>query len=216
MAAQPLDSPAAVTGLKRRGSTTGSPHLRVSLDGFIADESGGVGPLFDYHSNGHSEITLGDEERTFRVTDATEGYLRRFAAATVGCVVIGRRLFDLTNGWNGRPATGEAVFVVTHHVPTDWPFRDAPFTFVTDGVEAAIDRAKHFAGERDVAVNAGSIGGQALQADLIDQIHLNLVPVVLGSGVRFFAGYGGGVTRFEDPEVIEGSRVTHLIYRRRR
>jgi len=52
--------------------------------------------------------------------------------------VIGRRLFDLTNGWNGCPAVGNAVFVVTHQPPTDWPYPDAPFTFVTDGLHSAL------------------------------------------------------------------------------
>jgi dihydrofolate reductase len=188
-------------------------NAAVSLDGFIADASDGVGPLFDYYDNGPQPTTLGDVERVFHVTPATAGYLRGIAAK-VGCCVIGRRLFDLTNGWNGRPASGDAVFVVTHEPPHDWPFPDAPFTFVTSGVTAAIDAAKAHAGDRDVAVTAGQVGGQALAAGLVDEIHLNLVPVVFGAGVSFFAGYDGGLTTFDDPEVIQGHRVTHLIYRR--
>jgi hypothetical protein len=66
--------------------------------------------------------------------------------------VIGRRLFDLTNGWGGRPAIGEAVFVVTHQAPGDWSHPDAPFTFVTDGLRSAIAQAQVFAGHRDVAL----------------------------------------------------------------
>jgi dihydrofolate reductase len=114
----------------------------------------------------------------------------------------------LTNGWNGRPATGEAVFVVTHEPPTDWPFPDAPFTFVTDGVAAAIAQAKAFAGDRDIAVSAG----QAIRAGLVDEVHLNLVPVLLGSGVRFFGYESGASVLLDEPEVIPGHRVTHLIY----
>ncbi len=66
--------------------------------------------------------------------------------------MIGRRLFDLTNGWNGRPAVGNAVFVVTHQPPTDWPYPDAPFTFVTDGLNSAIAQAQAAAGDRDVSI----------------------------------------------------------------
>ena len=66
--------------------------------------------------------------------------------------MIGRRLFDLTNGWNGRPAAGDAVFVVTHRAPTGWPFPDAPFTFVTDGLNSAIAQAQAAAGDRDVSI----------------------------------------------------------------
>lgn len=188
-------------------------NAAVSLDGFIADSTGGVGPLFDYYGSGDREVTLGDAQRVFRVTAQTAGYLSRFGTETVGCAVIGRRLFDLTNGWNGRPATGDAVFVVTHEPPKDWPFPEAPFTFVTDGVASAISQAKAVAGDRNVSVNAGDVGGQAINARLVDQIHLNLVPVLLGSGARFFGNYVGEPTLLGNPEVIEGDRVTHLIYR---
>ena len=77
----------------------------------------------------------------------------------------------------------------------------------------AIDQAKAFAGDRDISVNAGQIGGQALREGLIDQVVLNLVPAVLGSGRPFFAG--GGLAEpllFDDPRVVKGSRVTHLVY----
>jgi dihydrofolate reductase len=88
--------------------------------------------------------------------------------ANVAAVVIGRRLFDLTNGWNGQPAAGEHVFVVTHQPPKNWEHADtAPFTFV-DGVEAAISAAREYAGDRIVDVSAGPIGGQALRLGLID------------------------------------------------
>jgi dihydrofolate reductase len=96
-------------------------------------------------------------------------------------------VFDLTNGWDGKPAAGEHVFVVTHQPPADWEHAGtAPFTFV-DGVEQAIAAAKEFAGDRDVDVSAGQIGGQALALGLIDQVVVNLVPAVFGSGRPFFA-----------------------------
>src|SRR5947209_2769677 len=103
-------------------------------------------------------------------------------------MVIGRHLFHITNGWNGVPVTGDGVFVVTHSVPTDWEFLDtAPFTFVTDGVESALAQAKALAGpDRDVALNGGDVGGQAFAAGLVDEVDLALVPVVFGSGKRFF------------------------------
>lgn len=83
-------------------------------------------------------------------------------------MVIGRYLFDQTNGWDGVPAAGDHVFVVTHAPPTDWEHAStAPFTFVTDGVESAIAQAREFAGERDVDVAAGQIGGQALRLGLM-------------------------------------------------
>ena len=186
----------------------------MSLDGYIADPSGGVGPLFDWYGNGDVEFTGADPDQVFRVSAASADYLRA-AWANCGAEVIGRRLFDLTNGWNGRPPVGEAVFVVTHHAPTDWTFPDAPFTFVTDGVRSAVAQAKAFAGGRDVTVTPGNIGAQAFRAGLVDEVRVDLVPVVFGAGVRFFGDYAGSPLLLENPEVVRGDRVTHLHYRLR-
>jgi dihydrofolate reductase len=187
----------------------------MSLDGFIADPSDGVGPLFDWYFNGEVEFTGADPDRVFRVSAASAEYLRR-AWANVSAGVIGRRLFDLTNGWNGRPPVGEAVFVVTHRPPADWDFPDAPFTFVTDGVASAVAQAKAFAGDKDVSVSAGDVGGQALAAGLVDEVRVDLAPVVLGAGVRYFGDYAGSPLLLENPQVVQGDRVTHLHYRLRK
>ena len=88
-------------------------------------------------NNGEVEVTGADPGLVFHTSPASADYLRA-AWSTIGADVIGRRLFDLTNGWNGCPAVGNAVFVVTHQPPTDWPYPDAPFTFVTDGLHSAL------------------------------------------------------------------------------
>jgi dihydrofolate reductase len=189
----------------------------VSLDGFIAADDDTVGPLFDWYGNGDVAGTFSDESRVFHTTQATADFLQSFAPK-VATGVMGRRLFDLTNGWNGVPANGEHVFVVTHEPPTDWEYADtAPFTFVTDGVRSAIEQARAFAGDRDVSVSAGQIGGQALREGLIDQVVLNLVPAMLGTGRPFF-GIGGIAepVLFEDPLIVQGKQVTHLVYDVRR
>jgi dihydrofolate reductase len=187
----------------------------MSLDGFIADPSDKVGPLFDWYGNGDVEVTGADPDRVFRVSAASAGYLRR-AWADAAAGVIGRRLFDLTNGWNGRPPVGEAVFVVTHRPPDDWDFPDAPFTFVTDGVASAVAQATEYAGDRVVSVNPGNVGGQAFQAGLVDEVLVDLVPVVFGAGARYFGDYAGSPLLLDDPEVVQGDRVTHLRFRVRR
>ena len=182
----------------------------VSLDGFIADRSDGVGPLFDWYNNGDVPATYADTERVFHVTKASADHIA--AWSNVGASVIGRRLFDLTNGWEGRPSAGDAVFVVTHNAPTDWPFPNAPFTFVTDGVQSAIEQAKAFAGGKDVSVTAGDIGGQALAAKLVDVVEVALVPVVFGDGIRFFGDFVGPHVLLENPAVVQGDRVTHMTF----
>jgi len=187
-------------------------NAAMSLDGFVADSDDAVGPLFDWYGNGDVAITGADPERVFHVTEATAGYLRA-AWVNIGAAVIGRRLFDLINGWNGRPAIGDHVFVVTHKVPALWPFPDAPFTFVTDGLASAIAKAKAFAGDRNVALTAGNLTGQALAAGLVDELSVNVAPVVFGSGVRFFGDYAGSPVLLDNPQVVQGDRVTHLHYR---
>ena len=187
----------------------------MSLDGYIADPSDDVGPLFDWYNNGEVEFTGADPDRVFRVSAASADYLRA-AWATCAAEVVGRRLFDLTNGWDGRPPVGDAVFVVTHQPPTDWDFPEAPFTFVTDGVASAVAQAKAFAGDKDISLTPGNIAGQAFAAGLVDEVRVDLVPVVFGAGVRFFGDYAGSPLLLENPQVVQGHRVTHLHYRLRK
>jgi dihydrofolate reductase len=105
------------------------------------------------------------------------------------------------------------VFVVTHQPPSDWAFADgAPFTFVTDGVRRAVEQARAFAGDRDVTVSAGDIGRQVLDEGLADEVVLSMAPAVFGTGIRFFGEIAKPPLLLENPTVIEGDRVTHLIY----
>lgn len=186
----------------------------VSLDGFVADDHDGIEPLFDWLGNGDVTWRFPGTERELRTTQASADFMLDYTR-DMAAAVIGRRLFDLTNGWGGTIDTpGEHVFVVTHRPPTDWEYAaTAPFTFV-DGVGRAIAAARAFAGDRDVNVFSGQIGSQALALGLIDQVVINLVPVVLGSGRPFFAAGGAvGPLRLENPAtIVRGDRVTHLVY----
>jgi dihydrofolate reductase len=189
----------------------------VSLDGYMADDNDRVGPLFDWLGNGDVAWGFPGAEYQSHTTQASADFMRGHYY-DVAAVVIGRRVFDMTNGWNGKPAAGEHVFVVTHAPPTDWEHAGtAPFSFV-DGVENAIAAAQEFAGDRLIDVAAGQIGGQALKLGLIDQVVVNLVPVVFGSGRPFYAT--GGLDEpllLENPtDVVRGDRVTHLVYDVRR
>jgi dihydrofolate reductase len=185
----------------------------VSLDGFIADDNDDVGPLFDWYGNGEVTWSYPGSDDVSRTTQASADFMRSLYR-NVAAVIIGRRLFDMTNGWNGTPAAGEHVFVVTHQPPTSWEHADtAPFTFV-DGVQNAIAAAKEFAGDRVVDVSGGQIGSQALTLGLIDQVVVNQVPVIFGSGRPFFATGGlADPLRLGNPTtIVPGDRVTHLVY----
>lgn len=150
-----------------------------------------------------------------RTTRASRDFMQA-VYPRIGVEVVGHRVFDHTDGWGGIPPAGDHVVVVTHTPPTDWKHAaTAPFTFVTDGVAAAIARARALAGpDRDVDVAAGQIGGQALRLGLIDQVVMNVVPVVFGAGRPYFGAMGPGqtVTVADPSRVVQGDRVTHLLY----
>ena len=194
--------------------------LTMSLDGFIAGPNDGpeqpLGEggmrLFDWYSSGDTEYGLPGTEMVFMVSPQSAELLRE-AHGKMGAFVTGRRTFDITNGWGGSPPLGVPAFVVTHAVPQEWVYEGSPFTFVTDGVESAVERAKAAAGDKDVAVGAASIVQQCIEAGLLDEIHVDLVPVLLGSGVRLFDHLGPGLIELERTRVVEAPGVTHLTFR---
>jgi len=189
-------------------------HAVASMDGFIADEHDDVGPLFDWYFNGDQPIVDEDLERQhapFRVSAVSLPYVRSFWAS-IGATIQGRHLFDLTNGWDAKPPAGEHLLVVSHRPkPDGWhPEADVPFF---DDVAAAVREAKQRAGDRVVAVCAGAVGGQALALGLIDEVAIDVAPVIFGSGKRYF-GHIDGLQLLEDPHVvIQGDRVLHLRFK---
>lgn len=201
-------------------------HNVVSVDGFIADENDTVGPLHEWLFSGDTPITggggPGDGEQgfdrsgagSFKVSRASAEYVRPMWES-IGTIVMGRTLFDLVNGWEGQPPAGEHVVVVSHRPKPEGWHPEASYHFV-DGVEAAIEKARALAGERTVAVNAGEVGGQILAAGLVDEVAMDVVPVVFGSGKRYFGGIDGQHL-LEDPHlVVQGVRVLHLKFTVRR
>jgi dihydrofolate reductase len=187
-------------------------NMSMSLDGFIADRNDEVGPLFDWFQTGPVTVPSADERWSFKTYEASAAQLRE-ALHTIGALICGRRLFDLTKAWGGRHPIGCPVVVVTHTVPEGWPRDGAPFTFVTDGVESAVSQAKAIAGDKVVAIATPTITQQCLELGLLDVIRVDLVPVLLGDGIRFFDNLRDAPIMLDDPEVIEGTRVTHLLYR---
>jgi dihydrofolate reductase len=196
-------------------------HNVVSVDGFIADENDDVGPLFEWYFSGDTPVRERDEQfdhsgtgSGFLVSRASAEYVRSMWAS-IGTIVKGRHLFDLVNGWEGRPPAGDHVVVVSHRPKPEGWHPEASYHFVDDVAEAIV-KAKELAGERTVAVAAGAVGGQILAAGLVDEVAMDVVPVVFGSGKRYFGGIAGQHL-LEDPHVvIQGERVLHLRYRVRR
>ncbi|MEU5780905.1 dihydrofolate reductase family protein [Micromonospora lupini] len=191
--------------------TTGAT---MSLDGYIADAShGGFEHLFQWYGSGDVETPTANPEMTFRTSAASARHLRDLNERT-GALVVGRRLFDMTSGWGGRHPMDVPVVVVTHTVPEGWEPESDSFVFVTDGIASAIDRAKALAGDKQVGVNGGTIAAQVVEAGLLDEVHVDLVPVVLGAGIPLFAALTIAPLQLDGPfRVVEGDGVTHLAYR---
>src|SRR6266540_3344869 len=115
--------------------------------------------------------------RHLMVSAQTAEFLKE-TRETTGALVFGRRTFDLTHGWGGKHPLDVPVFVVSSSVPPEWVYEGSPFTFVTDGLESALAQAKAVAGDKDVGVGAASIVQQCIRAGLLDEIHIDLVPVL--------------------------------------
>ncbi|MBF6212257.1 dihydrofolate reductase family protein [Nocardia puris] len=189
-------------------------NLSMSLDGFIEDADGSVDRLFEWYTAGPVETDSANERISYRQSEEDVESFQEIVGR-IGALIAGRRLFDVASGWNGMHPTGVPVVVVTHHPPTadEFPYPEAPFTFVTDGVANAIERAKELAGDKDVVIASPDIARQALDAELLDVITVDLVPYLLGSGTPYFANLAEKQIRLDNPVVRPGNRVTHLSYR---
>jgi dihydrofolate reductase len=184
----------------------------MSLDGFIAYPDDSVGGLFDWYNNGDVEIRPAGYPITFRMSAASAAWWRQ--NETEGVFVCGRRIFDHANGWGGRPPNDSPTFVVTHRPPPEnWPpVPDAPFTFVGD-LESALTRARTVADGKDINVAGANITQQCLNLGVLDEIRVDLVPMFMGRGVRYFDNIENEKIQLELVQLVEGNKVTHLRYK---
>lgn len=192
--------------------------VAVSLDGFIAGP--GDGPeqalgldgdrLFTWSSNGD---TPGRFYPWMRMSAASAAAFDGFIAR-IGAVITGRRTYDVTSGWEGEgELSGAPLFVVTHHVPDQVPPADPPYTFVTDGIGSAVRQALAGAAGKDVRLMGASIVQQCLRSGLLDELTIELVPALLGRGIRLLDGLEADTAAMEIVRVVDAPGVTHLTYR---
>jgi dihydrofolate reductase len=191
--------------------------VSTSLDGFIAgaDDSPeqplGVGGdrLFDWFTDGDTPSRYYPE---FRMSAVSAALFDAFAAR-IGAVIAGRRTYDVSDAWGGTgPQPGVPLFVLTHQVPDTVPTGDPPYTFVTTGIDAAVEQARHAAAGKDVSVMGAATIQQCLHAGLLDELTIDLVPVVLGRGARLLDGLPPGSVTFDILRVVDAPGVTHLTY----
>ena len=186
--------------------------MSMSLDGYVADANDGVDEVFDWYFSGDVEIPISSPtmEMTFRVSQPSAEHLHGLIAE-LGAMLTGRRTFEVADGWGGQHAWGPA-FVVTHDVPEGWPRPGSTVEFVTDGIEAAVARAKAAAGSKSVGVHGADTIQQCLNAGLLDEIQVDLAAVLLGEGVRLFDHLANTPAVLGNPTVVAGVGVTHLRY----
>ena len=180
--------------------------MSMSLDGFVAgphvsvDHPMGKGGmrlhrwLFNEPAN-EADLAIGQE-----------------MPKSTGAVVLGRRTFDVGIGeWEDTPFP-VSCFVLTHREQDDLIQKSGIFSFVTDGIESALQRARAAAGDRNVRLMGADITQQFLRAGLVDEIQINLVPVLLGEGTRLFDNLGLNRIELEVTRVIETPEATHLKF----
>src|SRR4029453_15746831 len=158
--------------------------MSMSLDGYVADLNDGVAEVFDWYMNsGDVEIhTGGSDPMTFKVSEPSAKHFRGLTSE-LGAVLSGRRTFDKAEGWGGNHAWGPA-FVLTHHIPAGWPRPNSTVHFVTNAIKSAVNQARAAAAGKSVGVHGADTIQQCLNAGLMDEIHVDIAAVLLGSGVR--------------------------------
>jgi dihydrofolate reductase len=158
--------------------------LTMSVDGFIAGPNDGPGNplgdgggrLFNWWSDGSERV--GPDDR-FRPPAGSRRVVEEMFEC--GAIITGMRTFDIAAGWGGHHPVGAPIFVLTHEAPGRHVGPGTDGTAVTDGIESALCQARAVAGERTIAVGAADVAGQYLTAGLLDEIQLNLVPILLGT-----------------------------------
>jgi dihydrofolate reductase len=194
-------------------------NMTMSLDGFVAGPNdspenglgdGGEG-LFNWYFNGDTDVFISEGTPPLKVSKQSAELMKE-AFSKLGAGIWGRRTFDIAHGWGGNPP-GSPAFIVTHNVLQEWVKEGSPFTFVTDGVESAIRQAKEVAGDKEVVICTPSILQQALKAGLVDEIYVDLAPILIGGGVSMFDHLGIGPVDLECIQVTQTPDVVHLAYR---
>jgi dihydrofolate reductase len=203
--------------------------ISASLDGFVAGPSPTLEePLGQGGEQLHEWIfTLASwRERHGRSGGATnpDDEVMAENLASTGAVLMGRRMFSGGEGtweddpkadswWGDDPPFRVPVFVLTHHERSPMQRGSTTYTFVTDGVEIAVEQARTAAGDRNVSVAGGaSVAQQVLSAGLMDELEIHVVPILLGGGRRLLDGLDPSI-RLERVRVVDSPAVTHLRYR---
>lgn len=189
--------------------------ISMSLDGFSAGPDDGPGKGLGEGGEPLHYWVFGQEwsygyDHLGSATGVDKDVLDE-AFATAGAAIVGRRMFDIVEGWGYQNPFPMPCFVLTHRIDDDLLAKAPSFTFVT-GIENALEQARSVAGDKHVSIGGGAnVIQQYLAAGLVDELQVHLAPVLLGAGVRLFENIGPA--RLERTRVLESPYSTHLRFR---
>jgi dihydrofolate reductase len=188
-------------------------NMSMSLDGVVNGEQDGINTLFEWYNSGDKSVHSESETVSFSMEKSNADFLTE-EIASIGAIIGGRRIFDEAKGWGGKHPTGAPVVILTHTIPEGWPREDSSVEFITEGgIEAAVKRARELAGDKDVTISTPDMIRQCLEADLLDVVTIDLIPVILGRGKKYFDQLSAMKVRLEEPIIKPGVGVTHLYFR---
>ncbi|GAA1821997.1 dihydrofolate reductase family protein [Luedemannella flava] len=192
--------------------------ITMSVDGFVAGRNDGLGrglgeggeAIHDWVMGGPWTYAQGPMfDPTGPDREAIDAMHTEY-----GAVIVGRRMYDVVDGWGDEAAFPQPVFVLTSRPHPRREVGTSSYTFVTDGIHAALEQAREAAGERAVVIGGGARAVQQyLAAGLVDELALHVAPVLMGAGRRLFEQIGDHVRRLEVVRVVESPHATHLRYR---
>ena len=191
--------------------------ISMSLDGFVAGPDDGLGrglgqggePIHNWVMGGAWTY---DEGTPFQATGVDREVMDQVFSAA-GAVIVGRRMYDVVDGWGDESPFDLPVFVVTSRPHPPRTVGATSYTFVTDGIQAALRQAQDAAGDKTVSVGGGArVVQQFLAAGLVDEMQIHVAPVLLGGGKRLFEHFGGTMPRLEQLRVRESPHATHIRY----
>ena len=185
-------------------------EISMSLDGFITDPNASVGSPLEGNDPGRLH------DWRFDAKTETDSAIVDEIYDSTGAVLIGKRMFDVGfEPWGDPPPFGMPVFVVTHVARESLPMQGGTtYTFVADGIEAALERGRVAAGDKNVGIWGGAnIIGQYLEAGLLDEMQIHLVPVLLGGGIRPFEDFNPEGIELRRATSIETPGATHIRFK---
>ena len=192
--------------------------ISMSLDGFVTGPDDGLGrglgeggePIHDWIMGGAWTYTGGTP---FQASGVDREVLDEMFA-TAGALIVGRRMYDVVDGWGDESPFGMPVFVVTSRPHPTRAVGTTTYTFVTDGVHSALRRARDAAGDKAVLLGGGAaLVQQFLAEGLVDEMQIHISPVLMGVGKRLFEHLGSSPRRLEQLRVRESPQATHIRYR---